>query len=127
MGAFGVGIFAAAAYALYRDLVSARAFQWGFVIAVAVGVSCLPLAWRLLVNRPRRRDQGLFGPGFLCIGGAIFLFGGAVKAVSDFPDGLLHLLGAGVSAYACFALARDRVKQRGRAARTMMMESLQKE
>jgi cobalamin synthase len=111
---FGVVLLVGVIYLTYLALLRSD-FQsrdlWILSALAIVGSFCSLVAWRLLLNRPRRRDQGLFGPAFLRIGGFIFLLGGGLMAAFDFPYGLLHLLGAAAAATACFALARARTEQ----------------
>jgi hypothetical protein len=114
MAVFGVGLIGISVYAITRALLRTDLPPrglWIFVALIVVGSFCSLIAWRLLLNRPRHDDQGLFGPTFLRIGGVILLVGGILIAVFNFPYGLLHLLGSAAAAAACFALARARTEQ----------------
>ncbi len=117
MAVFGVALLAGVAYVTYLALLGSQLQPrdlWVLTALAVVGSFCSLVAWRLLLNRPRRHDQGLFGPTFLRTGGIIFLLGGAVNAAFHFPYGLLHLLGAVAAAAASFALARARTEQNTR-------------
>ena len=113
IGAFGLGILTLCAFGLIRQPLSSRVV-WPVLIFAVVGGFCGLIAWRLLFNQARRKDQGLFGPTLLRFGGMIFLVGGAIGAKVYFPSGLLGLIGAVAAAMACFALARKRAGHRDR-------------
>jgi len=67
----------------------------------------LVLAWRLIWNRARASDGGLFSPLGLRVGGLIFL-AGPVAAFFTHPIGVVHTAAALAASGACFKLARHR-------------------
>jgi hypothetical protein len=81
-----------------------------FVFALVVSALAalfLVLAWRLVLNRGRLSDGGLFSPFGLRAGGFIFL-AGPVAAAFTHPIGLIETGFALAASGACFALARHR-------------------
>jgi hypothetical protein len=77
------------------------------LIICAFAALLLVLAWRLILNRARPSDGGLFSPLGLRVGGLIFL-AGPIATFFTHPIGLVHTAAAFAAAGACFALARHR-------------------
>jgi hypothetical protein len=67
----------------------------------------LVFAWRLIWNRARASDGGLFSPLGLRVGGFIFL-ASPVAAFFTHPIGLVRAAEAPAASGACFTLARHR-------------------
>lgn len=100
----GFGLFAI----LVRDESPPTLSTLLFTLVVCAFASLLlVLAWRLVLNRARPSDGGLFSPFGLRVGGLIFL-AGPVAAVFAHPIGLIETGFALAASGACFALARHR-------------------
>jgi hypothetical protein len=100
----GFGLFATLMRVEQPDRPSSLFFA---LIVCALAALLLVLGWRLLFNRARASDGGLFSPFGLRVGGAIFL-AGPVAAAFTHPIGLIETGFALAASGACFALARHR-------------------
>ncbi len=100
----GFGLFAL----LVRDGPAPTSSTVLFTLTIcALAALFLVLGWRLVLNRARPSDGGLFSPLGLRMGGLVFLAGPVAVAFTH-PVGLFETGFAFAASASCFALARHR-------------------